>query len=440
MIARLRQNPLMRDLLALGQPVALYWGTVLIALLAFTGAVVFVKPNFDPEDLSVVGAIWLATLVGVTIGQLASVLRIRSGLFLIADFIAFWVGLYAAFQLEQLLGGNQLIGVILAMMALLAPMMASGGFWSLRVNRGILAAWAPAILFTGSIILITENQGGIAEWRDGAKYAIWSAGTLAILALAIVLQLIYMAARERHRLYRWRTAPNAPEHVDGKPDPWRPFAGIGTMVMLGLLVVFLTASSALVAPYLWRTTTSEDGDTPSQNFDDPDEPIDPDPSTGGGPSVPNMQQVQRYVKQGVQMGCALLTMLVLAIAGLIVFGLPARRQVLLTHLRDPMWPVPPSRRARLHWRLAEIALGDAGVHRRPGDSAKDVALRAAERCPDVNLEALVTAAEIADRVIYGYALDAGDADTIRRAAEMTYQAMWDNLGELERLRATYRLL
>ena len=94
----------------------------------------------------------------------------------------------------------------------------------------------------------------------------------------------------------------------------------------------------------------------------------------------------------------------------------------------------------MHWRLAEVALGDAGIHRKPGDSAKDVALRAVERYPDVNLDALVTAAEIADRVLYGYALDAGDADTIRRAAEMTYQAVWDNLGEAERLKATYRLL
>ncbi len=441
MIRRLRRNPLVRDLIALGQPVALYWSTVLIALLAFTGAVVFVKPNFQTEDISVLGAVWLATLVGVVVGQLCSVLRIRSALFLTIDFIAFWTGIYIAIQIEAILGGGELIGVILAMMALLGPMMASGGFWSLRVNRGILAAWAPALLFTGSIILITENQpGGISEWREGAKYAIWSAGTLAILSLAIVLQLVYMAARERHRVYRWRTADNAPEHVEGKPDPWRPFAGLGTLLMLGLLVVVLTGTSALVAPYLWRTTTDKDGDGTSQNLDDED-PAEPQESpSSGGPGLPNMQQVQRLVKQGVQVGCALLTMVVLALAGLIVFGLPARRQVLLTHLRDPMWPVPPSRRARLHWRLAEIALGDAGVHRRPGDSAKDVALRAAEQYPGVNLEALVTAAEIADRVMYGYALDAGDADTIRRAAEMTYQAVWDNLGEVERFRATYRLL
>ena len=132
-----------------------------------------------------------------------------------------------------------------------------------------------------------------------------------------------------------------------------------------------------------------------------------------------MPQVGKYVRQGAQMGCALLTMLILAIAGLMVFGPPTRRQLLLSHLREPMWPVPPSRRARLHWRLAELALADAGIHRKPGDSARDVALRAVDRYPGVNLEALVSAAEIADRVAYVEDLSflvRGDVETVPQAA------------------------
>ncbi|MEZ4320052.1 MAG: DUF4129 domain-containing protein [Myxococcota bacterium] len=435
----IRNHWMVRELLALAQPVLLYWLTVVLGLVVLSVAVVLTNTPLESRDIIVLAMFWVASLGGVAFGQVASVSRVRSGLFLPALFVAFWVAVYIIASYEKVLNGilGEVVVVVLGVGAMLGCIMASGGFWSLRVNRGLAAAWAPAILFTGGIIMITEDSGRVAAWHQGAKYAIWSAGTISILALAIVLQLTFMAARERHRLHRWRSAPQAPELVEERSDPFRPFAGLGTLVMLGLLVVALTGASAVVAPYLWRTGKGDDGDN-GHTMDDPDDDPADDPVDGNG--APDLRRVGKYVQQGAQMGCALLTMLVLALAGLVVFGPPTRRQFLLSHLRDPMWPVPPSRRARLHWRLAEIALGDAGIHRKPGDSSRDVALRAVARYPDVNLEALVSAAEIADRVMYGYALDAGDADTIRRAAEMTYQAVWDNLGEAERLKATYRLL
>jgi len=429
-----------RELIALAKPIALYWLTNLLALVVFTGAVFTTQNQMDEGDLVAIGAVWASMLLGVLVGQVASITRLRSGIFLPGLFCVFWGAVFAILQAEALFKG--IIGdigfALLGMGMMLGSFAASGGFWSLRVNRGLVAAWVPAILFTGAIIMITENSGEIAAWHEGAKYAIWSVGTIAILGLAVVLQILFMVARESHRVHRWRTAPQAPEPVEQRPDPFRPFAGLGSLVMLGLLVVALTGASAVVAPYLWRTGPPDGENGGGQQIEgDPQE--QPEPSSGSGMGG-GLQKVAKYVKQGVQMGCALLTMLVLAIAALVVFGPPTRRQVLLTHLRDPLWPVPPSRRARLHWRLAEVALGDAGIHRKPGDSARDVALRGVAEFPNINLEALVTAAEIADRVMYGYALDAGDADTIRRAAEMTYQAVWENLGEVARLKATYRLL
>ncbi|MCB9673702.1 MAG: DUF4129 domain-containing protein [Alphaproteobacteria bacterium] len=435
----IRNSAIVRELVALSRPVLLYWLTCVLGLVVFSAALLMTKDSWDEKAVIVIGTIWGSTALGVLLGQVASVTRIRSGIFLPAMFFAFWFAVYVIATAEPMLNGMFGEGpvIVLFLGSMLGSMMASGGFWSLRVNRGLVAAWAPAILFTGGILIFTENSGRVEAWHEGAKYAIWSAGTVSILALAIVLQLLFMGGRERHRVHRWLTAPQAPEHAEQRSDPFRPFAGLGTLLMLGVLVVALTGSSAIVAPYLWRTGPPDDDGNPSHGVDPDDDPAQPNTGGGGGP---NLQKVMKYVQQGAQMGCALLTMLILAVAGLIVFGPPTRRQLLLSHLRDPMWPVPPSRRARLHWRLAEIALGDAGIYRKPGDSARDVALRAVERYPDVNLEALVTAAEIADRVMYGYALDAGDADTIRRAAEMTYQAVWDNLGEAERLKATYRLL
>jgi hypothetical protein len=427
-----------RELWALAGPVSLYWASVVLGLVALAAAVLFTQ-TFEWHDTAVLLILSAVSLGGVGLGQLLSLSRLRSTLALTGLFVWFCIGLYVIATYDDWMReefgrlGNAFVVILLVF----GPIMASGGFWSLRVNRGLAAGWAPALLFIAAILMVANDRGDDAEWFAGNKHAIWSTWTIGILGLAALVQVGFLAARERHRLHRWRSATTAPDLVDQRADPYRPLAGCGSLAILAILVVVLTLGSALVAPYLWRTGPQDgDGGGSGEPIDDPSD--DRDPNT---PSTPDFaRRWWRYGQQGAGVACGLLTMVVLTIALLLVFGPPTRRQLLLSHLRDPMWPVPPSRRARLHWRLAEIALGDAGIHRKPGETAKDVAERGAAALPGVNLEALVTASEIADRVNHGYTLDPSDADTIRRAAEMTYQAVWETLGELDRVKATYRIL
>lgn len=431
----MRNHPWVREILAVGQPMALYGAGVALAMATFTATILLTQEEVDLQDYVILSAMWVCCVVGVLGGQLVSISRLRSGFVLPSLFVAFWLGIgfIANYedQVQSLLGREAAGAVFISL--ILFPIVASGGFWSLRVNRGLAAAWAPSMLFIVSILVWSEEQGRDELWHQGSKHAIWSAGTVAVLALAVAMQIVFMVARERHRLHRWRTSALAPELVDERPDPLRPFSGLGTLLLLSMLVLALTGGSAVVAPYLWRTGPGDDPE---------DGPIDPSDDPRDSWQAPQLSppEIIRHVRQGAGVTCSLITLLVLALAALLVFGPPTRRQLLLSHLRDPMWPVPPSRRARLHWRLAEIALGDAGILRQPGEAARDVAARGVAALPGLHLEALVTAAEIADRVAYGYALEASDADTIRRAAEMTYQAVWDSMGEVDRIKATYRLL
>jgi hypothetical protein len=56
----------------------------------------------------------------------------------------------------------------------------------------------------------------------------------------------------------------------------------------------------------------------------------------------------------------------------------------------------------------------------------------------LNVQPLHEVAEIADRVRFGLGLDPVDEMRARRSAEMAYQAVWEALGEWDKVRAVYR--
>jgi hypothetical protein len=246
-------------------------------------------------------------------------------------------------------------------------------------------------------------------------------------------------------LHRWRFAPVAAEMSASPPEKGMKRGGqaigCGGLVVLIVLGVVLTGTTALVAPFLWRTEEQPDnGDQPTQV--DP-QPGDPDPQPGNGQPQPGegpAQQAQRAVQQAAGALVNLLIILLLALAAILVFGPPLRRVLLLNHLRRPFWPVPPMRRVAQHWRLVEIALGDLGEPRRPGDSAAALVDRAVSHVTFIDPESLHRCAEVADRVQYGLGLRPDDAMMARRTAEMTYQTVWDELGEWQKIRAMYRWL
>lgn len=180
-------------------------------------------------------------------------------------------------------------------------------------------------------------------------------------------------------------------------------------------------------------TSPTDPDTDGDGVGDAE---DPKEMPGDGLDRQQLEETARQL--GISLFFLLLLVL-LTLLGLLVFGPPLRRSVLLESLRNPVVPTPPSERVAYAWRLCEIALGDLGIPREPGDTPQQLVRRAIDKLPaGLNLESLEETAEIAARVRHGLGLDPTDEERARRNAEMAYQSVWEALGEWDKVRAIYR--
>jgi hypothetical protein len=138
-----------------------------------------------------------------------------------------------------------------------------------------------------------------------------------------------------------------------------------------------------------------------------------------------------------------ITLLLLALIGVLVAWRPLRRLALLRHLRDPIWPVLPTTRIEHGWRLVEIALGDLGVHPQPGEDAAGLARRARpvlERLSPVEVHGLEDAAVIADRVRFGLGVGPEDVATMTRFARWATDTVWERMDDRQQMSAMYRAL
>ena len=397
----------------------------------------------DAAGWGVLGGCWLATVGGVASGQLAALLRLRA--WVVAT--GFVLGVAAIMTALTIVAVNELqtLGIGLVVTAFLGPFFFVSGHLSLSTNAGLPSLFAPILWLTSAILAVAEKRGTSAAWFAGEKWAIWDVFTAPILGFGVLCALVFLASREQHRLHRWRTDPVAPILSVAPAQIRRAGSGIGCggIFALSVLTLALTLASAVSAPYLWRSeadTDPPDSDATTVDGQPTPDGTDPQPDgasgDGGGPSDP----IRRAAEQAGTSLIALFLILALLLAGLAVFGPPLRRMLLLQHLRRPFWPISPTRRIAQHWRLAEIALGDGGVPRQPGDDADTLVRRARTQVAFVDADALARCAEIADRVAYGVAIRPEDVMYARRTAEMTYQTVWDELTEWERFKAMYRAL
>ncbi|MFK7926903.1 MAG: DUF4129 domain-containing protein [Myxococcota bacterium] len=394
-----------------------------------------------------------STFGGIGVGQVAALLRLRTWTLGLGCALLWGLGIAL---IEPLSGLGEDAAVALGMMFVLTPFFALAGLWSLRVHMGLLATWGPLVYLTGCIIVISEEfTGSSSQWFSGSKWAIWDLFSLPVLLLGTLFLIVFLVARERHRVQLWRFAKAGPDLPESSFEKTRSRSlGCGTLLALLALTLVLGGGAALTAPYLWRSADSEETGDPSGTMTEPSEPPPPpEPSSGCNQDPPEepptepeptetpTEQVVEAVKQAGFSLMTLILVLLMAAIGLLIFIPPMRRNMLLRHLRKPLWPVPPTRQVLLAWRVVEIALADIGVRRRPGDSAEALANRAiAELPPDIDHTALVRCAQLADRVLFGLGVDPTDPDEARRTAEMTYQAIWEVLGEGSRLRAVYRFV
>lgn len=431
-------------------PVVAFWAMTGLSL-GLLIALYLLDQGVD-EGLFVFLGLGVVTFVGIGIGQAAALLRIRSW-FVITGVLAGWSLGIALVASQPPIGEDVLI--FLALMVMLGPLFVLAGLWSLRVHMGLLATWAPLVYLTACIIVIAEQfTGSAGRWFAGDKWAVWDLFSLPVLLAGVAFLVIYLAARERHRIALWRFAPGGPDLPDNavevrKGTSWLR-GGCSRGIAAVVLVVVLAAGTALAAPYLWRSAPADgDGDGPTHQ-PQPQDPAEEPPNQGcnqqqqqqqQGPQPMDPQQVQEVVKQAGISILALILTLILGLLGMLVFVPPLRRALLLRHLRKPLWPVPPTRQVLQAWRVVEIALADIGVQRRPGDSAEALVERAVQALPpDVDHTALRRCASLADRVLFGLGVDPSDPEEARRTAEMAYQVVWELLGEGGRIKAVYRFL
>jgi hypothetical protein len=100
---------------------------------------------------------------------------------------------------------------------------------------------------------------------------------------------------------------------------------------------------------------------------------------------------------------------------------PARRLLVLRHLRRPLWPETVDQRVSNLWQLALVGLRDAGVWTAPGEPPQALAQRA-------GFEGMTTCATVLERARHGVRLDAGDLEAMDRAAAAVYRQARSGLG------------
>lgn len=449
-------------------PMAVYWAWVLYAYGIFAIAIAMTN-SIGGDDVAFLTAFGLATVGGVLLGQLCAFLGVRSWVLVTLGAL-----MWALFFLVILAGGyalmnNDIVAAFVIGVVFLGPVAMTGGLWSLETNRALWSTWLPMVWTVGACLVWIESEVGIGAWESGAKHEIWDLVSLLMFVPSVGLFLLYLVTRETHRLATWKRGPTAP--LTPKMEERgvsRPRLTIGGLVALLALAVAVAGATALVAPYLWRTgapdehgpeTTAATGEgerQPTQQelnkSDRAGKQGDPNERNGkpneGEPESETSERVKEMMKKMGEAAkeaagtlCSLITVAILALIGALLAYRPLKRLFVIRHLRDPLWDVAPSTRIDQCWRLVEIALGDAGVHVRPGEDAAGLARRAApvlKALSPVEVHGFDDVAEVADRVRFGLGVGPDDVAVIERFSRWVLDTVWERLDDKAQIVAMYR--
>ncbi len=424
-------------------PVGAYWLCALFAYAAFTAAVLL-SNGIDGGGIVLLVGLAATTFMGIALGQLLAFVRVRTWIVLAFGMLC-WGASFAVAALG--LAGLGDVAAVVAVALWLLPIALTGGLWSLETHRALWSIWLPLLYTTAAILTWSEARGTVANWFEGNKWAIWDIVTIAVLGCAVLLILVYLVARETHRLALWRRGPRAPLAPSVvEKGAARPRLTILSVVLLLGMATALTLATALLSPYLWRTGEPEEEGTV--------QPAEPNEDPASEPTPPNpwlerlAKAIQPLAEQAVEAGgkagaavCTVLTLALLALLGALLAWRPLKRLVWIRHLKDPFWEVPSTKRIEQGWRLVEIALGDAGVFPRAGEDAAGLARRALpvlQTLSPVEVHGLEDAAEVADRVRFGLGVGAGDLEVMARFSSWAIDTVWERLGDREQVRCMYR--
>jgi hypothetical protein len=362
-------------------------------------------------------------MAGIVLGQLVSIFRARA----LPVFIASAMLIAGAMWMTSV--ANPPGGEYFAISAFCFCFAFPCGLLSLMHRYELFASFWPAVGWIGGALTIINEEQSIRVWEE-SKVRVWMPVPLVYLGCFLVLWLFYLAAKQAARVEMWQALSGAAARRISKAEKKQHrVSAIPRKNILAILVVaaLLFAFAAVLAPYLWRTGK---GDRESQKQSEPDRQPSKRPNIDGQGLVEQLQKLANAAK-------ALLPKLWPLLFLLILYR-PTKRALLLTHLKAPIAPTPPSERIDNLWEYIRIAAEDAGVVPTSADSVEQLLKRihATGRAgPD-----LAKAAEIYIRTRYGFTVQRGDALAMRGHASEAAAVLRKDLGAWTRVKNVFRPL
>ncbi len=420
---------------------------------------------YDPsiEAVGVLGLCLGGGVLGVFVGQLLALLRVRLLVFTVLTYFAVQIlALTAIFAV--LTAGS--VGAYIALFVFCFGFGLPSGMMSLHHRLELLAAFWPAIGWIGSVFVILNHDGRVAQWEEN-KLSAWMPVPLGLLFGFIVFLLLFLVSKQTMRIELWQALSGSParrvvERAQLTAVPKR------NLLWVGAAAVVLFGVTAVLSPYLFRTTKGDrDGKEKNQQESDPKEGKDgkdgkgkgdgkdgkgksdgkdgkpqqgqgkdqqgkgkPQQGKGGGQGEGKEEQpkqnpfdeeaLQRILEQmagaAKKAVWALLPLLLLAI-----FFRPIRRAFLTSYLKIPLLPTTPSERIVYLWEYVRISVEDTGLDVPASDAVEETIDRV--RKDGLDTTDLQIAGDIYMRARYDMVLRPQDPIVMRGASIRAAKAL-----------------
>ncbi len=397
------------------RPALAYFVFTALGSLVLVGTIAYYDRGGGGKDILLFLLGTGAGLVGVLLGQLIAILRLRAfPVFVVTGICAMFAGWLMAAAHPP---GGEYIGVPLLFFLFAFPC----GLLSLMHRWELFASFWPAVGWIGGVFVILNEEGRVKSWEQ-SKITAWLPVPLIYLGLFLVLWLFYLAAKQAARVEMWQALSGAAARRIAKAETRKTRAGaLPRRNILALLVVagILFAATAVLAPYLWRTGKGDrKGHHEHETSSQPKEEKPRTPEIDAEGLVKQMQKLAQAAKETLPKLWPLLLLL--------AFYRPTKRFLLLSHLKTPVVPTPPSERIDNLWEYVRIAAEDAAIYPTSSESVEQLVERI--RKEQRGSAALDRAAEIYVRTRYGFIVQRGDALAMRAHASEAAAAIRNGLG------------